>query len=377
MQSQKMTKLAAWIGVGLLGIAISGVQAQDAAETESRPLAGWDRGFYLESPDGLNYMHIGGWIQPRYEYRSDAEDTSSFTLRRLRLDIRGHVITPELTYRVMSEHARTSNLRDAWINYAVNSSLQIRMGQFTVPFQWHRDVGPRRQHFAERGVPSETFGFLAGRDLGVMAHGTVLDRTVGYAVGVFDGAGRNVDRSNSDGNMASARAKWALLGALPREESDYAYSEELQLSIGGGVQGAWDNELRGWALGRSDDDNDLADWVTGTIDARLAYRGFSLVADGYWRNVSPDDQDVDSYDGWATMVSAGAFVIPKQLELVGRWSRLRLDSDDPDTELEEWGLGLNVYHHGHDWKTRLNYLNENHAVDGSSDTILLEWHLQF
>lgn len=372
-----MTKLAAWIGVGLLGIAISGVQAQDAAETESRPLAGWDRGFYLESPDGLNYMHIGGWIQPRYEYRSDAEDTSSFTLRRLRLDIRGHVITPELTYRVMSEHARTSNLRDAWINYAVNSSLQIRMGQFTVPFQWHRDVGPRRQHFAERGVPSETFGFLAGRDLGVMAHGTVLDRTVGYAVGVFDGAGRNVDRSNSDGNMASARAKWALLGALPREESDYAYSEELQLSIGGGVQGAWDNELRGWALGRSDDDNDLADWVTGTIDARLAYRGFSLVADGYWRNVSPDDQDVDSYDGWATMVSAGAFVIPKQLELVGRWSRLRLDSDDPDTELEEWGLGLNVYHHGHDWKTRLNYLNENHAVDGSSDTILLEWHLQF
>ena len=377
MQSQKMTKRATWVGVSLLGIAISGAQAQETEEIARRPLAGWDRGFYLESPDGLNRLQIGGWIQPRYEYRSDAEDTSSFTIRRARLDFRGHIITPELTYRVMSEHARTSNLRDAWINYAINPSLQIRVGQFTVPFQWHRDVGPRRQHFAERGVPSETFGFRAGRDVGLMAHGVILDRTVAYSAGVFDGAGRNVDRSNSDGNMASARISRALLGALPREESDYAYSKNVQLSIGGGVQGAWRNELRDWALGRSEDDNNRADWATGTIDARLAYRGVSLVADGYWRNVAPDDQDVGSYDGWATMLSAGAFVIPQQLELVGRWSRLRLDRDDRDTALEEWGLGLNLYHQGHDWKTRLNYLNENHAVDGQSDTILLEWHLQF
>ncbi len=369
--------MTALSGVVLLGSGLRTASAQEEWVTRARPLAGWDRGFYLESPDGLYRLNLGGWIQPRYEYRSDDENTSSFTMRRVRLDVRGHAIVPELTYRMMSEHARTSNLRDAWIDYAFSSALQVRMGQFTVPFQWHRDVGPRRQHFAERGVPSETFGFQTGRDIGLMVHGIVLDDRVGYKAGLFDGAGRNADRSNSDGNMASARLTWAALGGLPREESAYAHRDEWQLSFGTGAQGAWRNERRDWSLSRSEDENERADWVTGTIDGRVAWRGLSLVVDGYLRHVSPDDDAVDSYEGWGGMVSAGAFLIPKQLELVGRWSRLRLDRDVRDTQVEEWALGLNAYHRGHDWKTRLNYFNENHASAGQSDAVVLEWHLQF
>jgi phosphate-selective porin OprO and OprP len=340
--------------------------------------AGWDRGFFLQSADGNYRLNIGGWIQPRYEYRfnSDAADTSSFLMRRVRLDFQGHIITPELTFRIMSEHARTSNLRDAWINYAFDRHLQVRFGQFTVPFQWHRDVGPRRQHFAERGVPSETFGIPAGRDLGIMAHGMGEDRRWKYGVGFFGGEGRNVAATSSDGHMVSGRFTYAVLGEVPREESDLAGLEEPNLSFAAGLQGAWRNEARAWDLGRSATGNEQADWVTGTIGAHFAWKGFSLAADGYLRYVDPNDPTVDSYDGWAWMVSAGYFIMPEKYELVGRYSELRLDSDDADTREREWGVGLNIYHAGHDWKTRVNLLR--HEFSDRSETVfLIEHHLQF
>ncbi len=341
--------------------------------------AGWDRGFYLRSADGDFRLNIGGWIQPRYEFRAGEgeEDTSSFTMRRVRLDLRGHVLRPELTFRVMSEHARSSNLRDAWIDYAFTPAMQLRAGQFTVPFQWHRFIGPRRQHFAERGVPSETFGFLQGRDIGIMAHGRLMQDRLAYGAGLFDGAGRNVDVSNSSGHMASARATWAALGALPREESDYAGSKRPQVSIGAGVQGAWRNERRDWALGRSEEENGRGDWITGTVDTRVAWRGISLAADGYLRRVDPEDITVAACTGWAYMISAGYFVVPRSIEVVGRWSQLQADQDDLDTRRDEWGAGVNVYHRGHDWKTRINYLVETGGTEDDVRTFLVEWHLQF
>ncbi len=348
-------------------------------ENQSTLVAGWDRGFFLGSADNRFRLEITGWIQPRFEYRSrpDAEDTSSFLMRRVRLDFRGHVFDERITFRVMPELARTANLRDAWIDYEWNRAFQVRAGQFTVPFQWHRYVSPRRQHFAERGDPSETFGFPTGRDIGVMAHGRNEDNTFGYGVGVFDGAGRNVGISNSSGNMGSARVTWAALGELPREESDLGFSDQLQLSFLGGVQGAYRNEARDWDLGRSPaPGNTRADWVSSTAGVGLRYRGFSQVLDGYLRRVDPDSPAVDSYSGWAYMASTGYFVVPEKWELVGRWSQLRLDKDDRDTRQDELGLGVNWYVKGHDHKIRLNYFN-GRSADGTEHTTVLEYHLQF
>lgn len=336
----------------------------------------WRNGLRIEGEDYR--LLLGGWVQPRYEYlrTPDDKDKSSFLLRRVRLDFQGSAFDERITFRVMSEFAREANLRDAWINYAFDPAFQFRAGQFTVPFQWHRFVSPRRQHFAERGVPSETFGFRNGRDVGAMAHGRLADGKVAYGAGFFDGAGRNVGRSNSSGNMASARLTWAALGGIPREESDYAFSENPQLSFGAGVQSAWKNEARNWDLGRSAAGNRGADWTTGTVDSLFRYRGLSLAADAYLRSVDPDDTAVGSYRGWAYMATAGYFVVPEQWEVVTRWSQLRLDRGDGDTRSDELGVGVNWYIHGHDHKLRFNYFNTKTAL-GTGQTALLEYHLQF
>ncbi len=338
--------------------------------------------FSLEASNDEFHLDITGWIQPRYEFQDlpSSEDTSSFYMRRVRLDVRGDVYE-DFSFRVMSEFARDANLRDAWVNYRHDPLVQIRMGQFTVPFQWHRYVGPRRQHFAERGVPSETFGAASGRDIGVMLHGVNRVRTWGYGVGLFNGEGRNRAGSDSKGNMASGRVTLAALGELPRAETDYLHSAEPSLTFGAGVQGATKNEAREWDLRRSviandDAQNRRADWITGTLDASFRWRGFSAATDGYLRAVDPDAPGVDSYDGWGWMATAGYAFIPEKMEIVGRYSELRLDRDDFDTEETEWGLGLTIYHRGHDLKSRINYFNHR-TPDGATGTLLYEWHIQF
>jgi hypothetical protein len=326
-------------------------------------------------------LSITGWVQPRYEFsHSDGgEDLSSFLLRRARVDVQGTVLDERLTFRIMPELARTATLRDGWVDYAFSPAARVRAGQFTVPFQWHRYVGPRRQHFAERGVPSEDFGFPNGRDVGIMFHGRNAGQTAHWQAGLFDGAGRNVATSNSSGHMASGRLSLALLGTLPREEMDLLPSPSPLVSVGSGVQGATRSEARAWALGRAS--NDRADWLTATGDIHLRWLGFSLAADGYLRRVWPDDNTVRSYTGAAGMISTGMTIIPNRLDAVARWSTQRLDRDEPDTGHEQWGGGLNIYHMGHDSKIRVQYLNDRTNVPGDSPirsgTFLIEYHVQF
>jgi hypothetical protein len=175
--------------------------------------------------------------------------------------------------------------------------------------------------------------------------------------------------------MASGRLRWAVAGELPVEEPDHAFSEEVQVSLGIGVQAANRNEVRQWDLGRSPTGNQRASWATGTGDVSVRWRGLSGFAEGYLRRVRPDDLQVDPYGGWAHTIGAGYFFVPRRWELVGRHSRLRLDRRDPTTAERVWGLGLNVYHFGHAWKTHIQYLRTT-GDQGGADVFLVQLHLQ-
>lgn len=357
---------------GAILAALLGLALPAAASAELR----W------EDPEGRGGLTIAAWVQPRAEVltREDDEDLSSFFLRRVRVDLQGWVFTEKLTFRVMPELRRSAVLQDAWIEYAFSPQARLRFGQHTVPFQWHRFISPRRQHFAERGLASETFGFPSGRDIGLMFHGRNEDHTVSYAVGVYDGAGINVGRSDSAGNMVSGRVAWALLGEVPRDETDFRRSPRPGLALGLGLQGATRSEIRAWDLGRSPVGDRRADWATGTADVSFRGWGYSVAADVYHRRVSPRDGAVASYEGRGFMVTAGATLVPDKVDLVARYGELKLDRDDPSTREEEWGVGVNLYHRGHDWKTRIQVLEHRLsplAGGGKERAYFVEGHLQF
>jgi len=353
--------------------------AQDTGESEGDPRSGWvDGSFFLESADGAFRLTFGGRVQPRYQFDQplEGESTSSFFLRRVRLDVQGHLFDDRLTFRVMPELARTATLRDGWVNYAFGPMLQVRTGQLVVPFHWHRFMSGNRQQFAERSVPSETFGFPNGYDVGVALHGRNPENTLSYGVGLFDGAGRNVRESNSAGNMASGRITWAPVGELPREEPDQRHSEELGVSLGMGLQAASRNEARAWDLGRSTAGNSRADWIAATGDVSVRRRGASAFVEGYLRRVRPDDPDVGTYSGVAHTLGAGYFVVPRRYEIVGRRSELWLDRQAAGTRVRQVGLGVNAYHQGHLWKTHVQFFRTSTPL-GDADAFLVQLHLAF
>lgn len=343
-------------------------------------LRGWAPGtLSWATADGTIRINLGGVLQPRFQFLApvEAESTSSHFMRRARVDLNGSLLNGLLRFRLLPELAgQGASLMDGWVELDVTTGLRFRAGQFVLPFQWQRFVSGSRQHFTERGDPSQTFGFAGARDAGIALFGSDTGNTVSFGAGLFDGAGRNVRVSNSSGLVASGRVTWAPLGTLPREESDLAFSQNLQTSLGLGLQGGNRSEVRAWDLGRSAVNDRRADWVTGTADASVRWRGISAAGEVYMRRVDPNDPEVDSYTGWAHMTTVGYFLVPTRIEVVGRYARLRLDRDDPDTRSEERALGLNLYHAGHALKSHFHYWNR-HGPGGTEHLFVAQMQLLF
>ena len=55
----------------------------------------------MEDPSRDLSARLGAWIQPRYEFSSDAasQRLSSFYMRRVRLDLAGQIFSDRLGYR--------------------------------------------------------------------------------------------------------------------------------------------------------------------------------------------------------------------------------------------------------------------------------------
>ena len=168
--------------------------------------------FFIQSPDKKYRLNIGGRIQPRFtfERREDDDNLSEFRFRRLRLDLRGHVVSPDISFRIMPELRDNARLDTAYINFGLSDTFQLRVGQYNIPFAWERDVSSSRHQLTERSVANNIFQWPGGggKDVGLTLHGQPVD-DIRYGVGVFGGQGRNLAGEETDGVMLSGRATWS------------------------------------------------------------------------------------------------------------------------------------------------------------------------
>ena len=197
---------------------IRGIVTDVLADADSRAslqsaglTAGWDDGFFLQSPDGRFRLNIGGMTQARYVYSTfrapfesapgvpelpgfTAEDNSTrrygWDMPHTRLDFDGHMFGPDTTFRIMGgftnmrgtwyagnvgtayiqsgEYGNRNGqlqLLDAWIAHALDSSFTVRVGQFKLPFDRAWEVGIPNQLTGERTALALHMGL--GRSQGV------------------------------------------------------------------------------------------------------------------------------------------------------------------------------------------------------------------
>ena len=201
--------------------------------------AGYDKGFFIRSSDDKFLMTVNGQVQFRWTYyntqtrnhytlpRLDRDDRTGFDLQRVRLALKGHVYTPDLTYylqlRAEASQAYDATIRDAYLNYRFVDEFQFQAGIFKVAAAQSTLSSSRDLQFPDRPMVEQVFGL--GRALGARLWGQLAGKRVEYFVDVVnsfnDYSGRTItpDPTELDNNPGiAARLVWHALGEHPGKD---------------------------------------------------------------------------------------------------------------------------------------------------------------
>lgn len=147
-----------------------------------------------------DWLRVDLRLKVQYDFRTfdpefAADEGGLANLRRLRVGVEGYV-TKSLEYAVERElrnevgdllnlrHRETHALwRDVYGNFRYFRRVQLRFGQFKIPFGMDQLKYGTNGEFVNRSLIGN---FLApGRDVGVMLHGRLSNGRIAYQAGVF------------------------------------------------------------------------------------------------------------------------------------------------------------------------------------------------
>jgi hypothetical protein len=265
------------------------------------------------------------------------------------VEVSGFLLWKELTYEFqvgwagsdsgVAEGTTFSGLEDAFLDWDVSKRglLRIRGGQFKVPFGRQEFTSSERQQFADRSILSGRL--TQSRDVGVMLWGATDKSRFAWALGAFNGNGRNrVD--NDNGKLQwNARATFQPWGDVKYSEGDFESQEDLLLA----VEGEFEHNDRHGVTNA----NDFEDRTFG-LNTVLKFRGLSLFGEYFWRNRTPETGPDFGSNGYHAQ--AGYFLIRNHLEAAVRYAAWDPTDAIAGNDLSELGGAVNYYFRGHKLK---------------------------
>jgi phosphate-selective porin OprO/OprP len=168
--------------------------AERKAEEKKNPPPGiafayGNNGVGIRSADGKFSFRLRPIIQVDSRIFFSDNATNTFLLRRLRPAMEGTVFD-FFDWRLMPELAGTPNVQDAYINIRFLAEAQLRGGKFKPPVGIERLVSDTDMPLIERGLSTN---LVPDRDVGLQLHGDILNGTISYAAGIFNGVGDGVN----------------------------------------------------------------------------------------------------------------------------------------------------------------------------------------
>lgn len=184
-----------------------------------------NKGFELRTKESEFTFHFQNLTQ--IDYRAYSRDMApvqdTFVIPREWLIFNGNITKEWEYYAAFAFGFDNVNLLDAFINIHYDDRLQFKIGRFKTPFTYEFYTLPIQGLIQpERSLFFNNFGI--NRDIGVMAHGSLFEKSVDYAFGVFNGT-RNGYLDNND-----AKDVMGYINLRPWEGSDSPLSH---LNIGG------------------------------------------------------------------------------------------------------------------------------------------------
>jgi phosphate-selective porin OprO/OprP len=148
----------------------------------------------------------------------------SFDVGRRRIGIEGE-IGKDVEFQLEGEIEQTKPWRDAFINVRRVRTAQVQAGQFKIPFGLEETTSGGSLDFIYRSLVSARLA--PGRDNGLMMHGRLAAKTLGYEIGVFAHDGDNA-RPNGGRRVFGGRTIAGRLAVEPFRKSKSRLSD-LQL----------------------------------------------------------------------------------------------------------------------------------------------------
>ncbi|HVG58804.1 MAG TPA: porin [Hyalangium sp.] len=367
--------LSLWLGIGTIAQA----QDKDSAKPPPSVTAEPGRGIVVKSADNRYSLGLRARIQLRDTFTHFGDsDTNEINVRTLRLVVSGNVLSPELKYTIQLafggndfDTGSNSPIFDAYLDYTRFRDLNIRVGQFFVPFDRARTIREFALQFVDRQLVVREL--TLDRDVGVMLSSTNLfglNELLGYQFFLGGGDGRNRFGPYPVGPITVLRLAVRPFGTFDDDqEGDLTRGEKPRLAVGAAAaynyrtSRAQSTYGTAFTLG-------TANYTHLAADLVFKYRGLSVLAEGLWRKASDDviEKEVNgtlntepTRSGYGYFVQAG-MMLNSELEVTARWDKLfALGATDPQlqqlvrTQGKQLGAGLNLYLNGHALKVQGDY----------------------
>ena len=176
---------------------------EEQAAQKPKIVAGYNKGFFLETADKKSKMKFDGRLQVDFKtFLGDSDGKDSFYVRRARLASSGTFFN-YYDFRVEAEFGKGSaKLNDGFMNIRYIPEAQFQFGQFKVPFLMEELQSDNWIYFIERSLADS---LAPSRDIGVMLHGNILNDLVYYQASVVNGYKLNEAEDADSGKDAAFR----------------------------------------------------------------------------------------------------------------------------------------------------------------------------
>ena len=198
----------------------------------------------------------------------------NFIIPRQRWYVIGNISPMVRYYTVINRGYGTLDILDAWVDMRVGGidrdALQIRAGRMKTPYTYEYMmisetdlIAPERSVFVGNLSPN--------REIGVMAHGKLLENRMEYAVGLFNGPRRSFQDFNSGKDI------FTFINTKPFLDGDFDWLK--QLNIGGSWNwGDEHNPAQPFALRTANDQSPSS--AAGNVSPTFFQFGNQVFEDG-------------------------------------------------------------------------------------------------
>lgn len=339
------------------------------------------KGLQIRSNDGDFTMVTRLRAQQLYTFTEEEEAyVHGFQLRRARLMFKGNVFGRDNTYKFelaispkdidLSSEGTISKspLLDWYFQFKQIRDLNLRMGQYKVPYSRQRVVSSGDLQMVDRSIANSEFNL--DRDVGLDLRSSNLFGwdMLRYYAGVYMGEGHSSYENGDLGMMYLARIELLPLGLYTDYvESDLQRTSTPKLSIGAGFAYVEDAKNNRGIVGSTPLDGGTTDTLNGNADIGFKYAGFSLESAFFWREGTRNPGEAVDETGARLPVeearngtgfyAQGGYLMPsKDIEVSTRFGQVMPSAGETSMESEnELGLGLSHYFGEHAFKLQSDF----------------------